>query len=116
MCRFVGQEISLKSSHLALVESWRILAAPQIPYIVNGKILFFVVLVCKIGCAYQLSHFVQQFLTLVFSVTYADLFQTSVFVERHRSVEQQVGVAYIIHASVSEQTLHMFAQFLAPCK
>ena len=109
----VGQEITLEGSHLTLIEGRRVLSAPQIPDKVSGKCFFRIIFFCKISCTDELAYALEQGFSLVFLSEYVYFLKRSVGIHRHRSMEEQVRVAYIVHASVTENAFHVLAQFLA---
>ena len=63
---FILEEVALKCSHLVLVESRRILAAPQIPHIVDSKLVSLLILRAEVGIANDAAGLVKQFLALIF--------------------------------------------------
>ena len=63
---FILEEVALKCSHLVLVESGRILAAPQIPHIVDSKLVSLLIFSAEVGIANDAAGLVKQFLALIF--------------------------------------------------
>ena len=58
-------------------------------------------------------HFIQQGFALIFRSFDTDRLERAVRVHRDGGVEEQVGVADLVHAAVREQTAHVLFQFLA---
>ena len=112
--RLVGDEAALEGGHLALVEEGGVLAAPEVPRVVEGEQPLVLVLLVEVGGAHQLVHLVHQGLPLVRAPLYPHLLEGAVGVHGHRRVEEQVGVAHLVQAPVAEQAAHVLAQLLAP--
>ena len=59
----------------------------------------------------------QQVLTAIFlTFIQFDLFQTTVFIQGYRSVEEQVVVVYSIHTTMTQDGAHVFVQLLTDLK
>ena len=100
-------KITFECGHLRLVEQRRIRPTPHVCVVVYGIFARTFRDVGVESLAHQHSDVVHQFLACEFPVAYKHLFQRTVFVQRHRSVIHQVGVADVIETSVRKQYVDM---------
>ena len=113
MQSLVGYEVTLKGSHLILVERGRIRAAPHIPHIIQRKILLRRTILVKVGGTDKLVGLLQQFMPPILFRSDTYMLETSVLIQGHGCVIKQVAVTHQIHAAVCKQATHMLLQLLA---
>ena len=109
----VVQEVALEGCHLGLVEGRGVLAAPQVPYIVHGESLFFIVFFHEVSGTDEVSHLFEQGFSFVLLALNLDFTKASIGIERNGGVEEQVGVGDGVHASVAEDVADMLLQLFA---
>ena len=109
----VGYEVAFECRHARLVEQWRLRPAPEVPEIVGREVLLRRRGVVVEGRAHRHAYVVEKFAPRVEGSSKLHLAECAVGVERHRGVEEEVGVDDGVHASVGEEAADVAAQLVA---
>ena len=108
----VLQEVTFEGGHTVLVEGGGVLTAPQVPQVVDGKLMQLGLAVGRAGGTYEGVDLVEQGTALVEPVVEVHLLEGAVGIHGHRGVEEQVAVVHEVHAAIVEQQADVALQLL----
>lgn len=103
----VLEEVALEGGHAVFVEGGGILAAPEIPQVVDGELAQRLVGIGRVGGTDEAVYLVEQRTALVEPVVEVHLLEGAVGIHGYGGVEEQVAVVYEVHTAVVEQAADM---------
>ena len=82
------------------------------PDVVHSKFFIILSFFIKVCGTNQLIGFIEQLTSPIFLAPYLDMLETAIFIQRHGSVIEKIGIGNQIHSTIRKQTAHVLLQLL----